>query len=317
MLKDRIRKQECVVNFKQECEEKREPHTIIFISNDRVLSEKTIEAFAQTIICNDQCGECLNCKKLLSKNHPDVMYFPTKNQLLVDDSNKISAESFVKPIFADKKVFVIYNFDKSTEEAQNKLLKIFEEPNENVYYLLSTTCIEKVLPTIRSRCFKIYLNNLQREDLESEISAKCDRDLVLELAKNNLGKAIELSTNKNLEEVFELAFSILKDMKTSKQVVIYASKVLAKKDSFDLLLSILVTLLEDILAKLCKKDELVLLKSRDEALTSVVKDYTVKSVCEIEKLIRKVNEERTYNVNLTNVVDNLLLGILEVKYLCK
>lgn len=306
-----------MINFKKECVEKKEPHTIIFISNDSMLSAKTIEAFAQTILCHDQCEDCLNCKKLLTKNHPDVMYFPTKSQLLVEDSNKISAESFVKPIFAEKKIFVIYDFDKSTAEAQNKLLKIFEEPNENVYYLLSTTCIEKVLPTIRSRCFKIYLNNLQREDLESEINAKCDRDLVLELGKNNLGKSIELSTNKNLDEMFELALSILRDMKSSKQVVVFASKILAKKDSFELLLSILVTLLEDILAKICKKDELVVLKSREEALTSVVKDYTVKSVCEIEKLIRKVNEERTYNVNLTNVVDNLLLGILEVKYLCK
>ena len=125
------------------------------------------------------------------------MYFPTKNQLLVEDSNKISSESFVRPIFAEKKVFIIKDFDKSTPEAQNKLLKIFEEPMENVYYLLSTTNIEKVLPTIRSRCFKINLPLLKKEQIAGEIIAACDKELVLELGKGNLGKTIsELFTVK-------------------------------------------------------------------------------------------------------------------------
>ena len=281
------------------------------------MSEKMMKTFAQAILCEDLCDECLNCKKLLSDNHPDVMYFPTKNQLLVEDSNKISSESFIRPIFADKKVFVIKDFDKSTAEAQNKLLKIFEEPNENVYYLLSTTNREKVLPTIRSRCFKISLPILEKAQIEKEIIASCDKELVLELGKGNLGKTIELSRKRDLEEIFGIAKSIFCEMKNSKQVVVYANKILAKKESFDLIVEMVCQILEDLLAKICKKEELIVLKSQTNFFELIVNDFSVKSVCEIEKLIRKLQEERFFNVNLPAIVDNLLLGILEVKYLCK
>ena len=317
MIDKELKKHDTLLAFKKELKEKREPHTILFVSGDSLLSEKMMKTFAQAILCEDLCDECLNCKKLLSDNHPDVMYFPTKNQLLVEDSNKISSESFIRPIFADKKVFVIKDFDKSTAEAQNKLLKIFEEPNENVYYLLSTTNIEKVLPTIRSRCFKISLPILEKSQIEKEIIASCDKELVLELGKGNLGKTIELSRKRDLEEIFGIAKSIFCEMKNSKQVVIYANKILAKKESFDLIVEMVCQILEDLLAKICKKEELIVLKSQTNFFELIVNDFSVKSVCEIEKLIRKLQEERFFNVNLPAIVDNLLLGILEVKYLCK
>lgn len=317
MINEKLKKYDVLLNFKEELKNKREPHTILFVSGDAFLASKMMETFAQAILCENLCDECLNCKKHLSLNHPDVMYFPTKNQLLVEDSNKIASESFVRPIFADKKVFIIKDFDKSTAEAQNKLLKVFEEPMENVYYLLSTTNLEKILPTIRSRCFKISLPNLAKEDIEGEIIASCDRELVLELGKGNLGKTLELSRKKDLEEVFGVVKSIFKEMKNSKQVVVFANKVLAKKDSFDLIVEMICQILEDLLAKICKREELIVLKSQKVFFDSIVDDFSVKSVCEIEKLIRKLQEERFFNVNLPAIVDNLLLGILEVKYLCK
>lgn len=317
MVEEKIKNFEELKNFKKALLSKKEPHTLLFVTADSLLSQKTIQVFAQVILCKELCGQCANCKKFLSNNHPDVSYFPTKNQLLVEDSNKISAESFVKPIFADKKIFVIYDIDKSTEEAQNKLLKIFEEPNENVFYLISTSNMEKVLPTIRSRCFKIYLGKTLQKDIEGEINQKCDKQLVLELGRGNLGKTVVLSNMKDLNEIFEIAVSVLRDMKASKQVVVYANKILSKKDSFDLFIEILSVLLEDILAKLCKKEDLMILKSKKDVLSQIASDYSVKSVCEIEKLLNKVVVERNFNVVLNTIVDNLLLGILEVKYLCK
>lgn len=317
MIEKELIGSEVLKNFAKELKAKKEPHTILFVSSDSLLSSKMMDVFAQAILCHELCNECLNCKKILSSNHPDVMYFPSKNQLLVEDSNKITNESFVRPIFADKKVFIIRDFDKSTDEAQNKLLKVFEEPMENVYYLLSTTNIEKILPTIRSRCFKIDLPKLTKKQIENEILASCDKPLVLELGKGNLGKTLELSRQKDLEEIFALAKSIFKEMKNSKQVVVYANKILSKKENFDLIIEFMSLILEDLLAKLCKKEELITLQTQMNFINDIASDYTVKSICEIEKLIRKIQEERVFNVNLPGIVDNLLLGILEVKYLCK
>ena len=70
----------------------------------------------------------------------DIKVYPKNNEkLLVADSNEIVAESFIKAVNLPYKVFIINNVDASTEEAQNKLLKILEEPPENVYFLLGAT----------------------------------------------------------------------------------------------------------------------------------------------------------------------------------
>lgn len=44
------------------------------------------------------------------------------------------------------------DIEEATEEALNALLKNLEEPQENIYFILTATSIKKVLPTIISRC---------------------------------------------------------------------------------------------------------------------------------------------------------------------
>jgi len=54
----------------------------------------------------------------------------------------------------DKKIFIIStNF--FTREAQNSLLKTFEEPTENTHFFIITPNTESLLPTLRSRLFFI------------------------------------------------------------------------------------------------------------------------------------------------------------------
>ncbi|MDR1300669.1 MAG: hypothetical protein LBK50_03085 [Candidatus Nomurabacteria bacterium] len=49
-------------------------------------------------------------------------------------------------------------------EAQNAFLKIFEEPNENIYLILLTTKAQKLLPTIRSRASLVSVKSTQSLD---------------------------------------------------------------------------------------------------------------------------------------------------------
>ncbi len=96
----------------------------------------------------------------------DIKMYPKNNaKLLVADANEIVSESFIKPVNLPYKIFLINNFDVSTEEAQNKLLKILEEPPKNVYFILSVKNEGKVLPTIKSRCDKIKILPLSQEEI--------------------------------------------------------------------------------------------------------------------------------------------------------
>lgn len=296
----------------------KQAHSYLIISNDSFTAKEFTRLIANALLCSDLCGKCENCIKL-GKDHPDVKYFPKKNQLLVEDSNYIVDESFVKPIFADSKIFIIDDFDKSTSEAQNKLLKVLEEPNSNMYYLLSTSNAQNVLPTIKSRCFKIEIGAFSRDIIEKELT-EFDRDtkeIALALGNGYLGRTIELSKKKNLGDIFMLATNIICKMKSSKEVLVYSKKIMDNKDDILFIFEILSMILEDLIAIKTKQKDVVRLKYIESELNQVADEYSMKCITEIEKLIRNDVKEMKFFTNTTLIVDNFLMNMLEVKYLCR
>lgn len=296
----------------------KQAHTYLFSSPDKVTAKEMARLVANALLCEDLCGECENCVKF-NLEHPDVKYFPKKKDLLVEDSNYIVDESFVKPIFADKKIFVIDDFDSSTPAAQNKLLKVLEEPNENMYYLLSTSNLEGVLPTIRSRCFKVEIGNFDKKEIESCLVGVFGdlRQIAIAVGDGYLGKTIELSKKLNIEQVFQLAVDVLCKLKASKEVLIYSKKLLENRDDLPLIFEIISLVLEDMIALKTKKKELIKFEFIENKIKEVLDDYSIKAIVEIEKLLTSVMREIKFNTNLTVVVDNFLMNLLEVKYLCK
>lgn len=81
----------------------------------------------------------------------------------IDESRKISELHSTKP-FEEKKFFILV-FDFITLEAQNSLLKLFEEPNPDNHFFILVPSHEIFLPTLRSR---LFLLDLGREALEEE-----------------------------------------------------------------------------------------------------------------------------------------------------
>ena len=51
--------------------------------------------------------------------------------------------------------------------AANSLLKFLEEPESNIYAFLITTNINKILPTIKSRCQVLSIQNIKVLDIKS------------------------------------------------------------------------------------------------------------------------------------------------------
>lgn len=285
---------------------------ILLQSQDTFYASEFAKILAMLILDKSACRNCENCQKVLASSHPDVKKYPLKDKLLVSDSEEIVSESFVKPIFADKKIFIIENIDSSTDSAQNKLLKTLEEPSKNVYLILTCKSIDMVLPTIRSRCNKIGLSSLDKND----ISGFVNDSLALSLCEGMIGKAVELSKKDNLEEIFENALSVVCKMKNSKEVLFYANKILDKKGDAKLALEIIALALEDLMKIKSGQKNLVRLNNSSE-LEEVASEYSVRALCEISFLLDKLLKEKAYNTNFTLAVENFLLNILEVKYLCR
>ena len=302
-------------NILKEIKSGKPAHSYLFVSEDEFSAKELSRLTAQALLCSDLCGTCENCVKFKA-GHPDVKFFPTKDKLLVEESNFIASESFIKPIFADRKMFVIDDFDKSTEEAQNKLLKTLEEPNENMFYLLSTSNPDLVLPTIKSRCFKVVVGRFNEEEIKRALGGNFD-ELALVLGDGYLGKTLALSKKDDLSQVFDLAKSVVFDLKQSKEVIVYSKKIFEKKDDLELILEVLSIILEDLMFVKTQKFDMLKLKSLRKEMVSVADQYSMKCIAEIEKLIINVKKEIGAYVNPALVIDNFLMGFLEVKYLCR
>lgn len=75
--------------------------------------------------------------------------------------------SFVSLSLKEKTAIVLKNIENSTNEALNAFLKNLEEPQKNLFFLLTSSSIHKVLPTIISRCQIIYTSQ-KRELVKNE-----------------------------------------------------------------------------------------------------------------------------------------------------
>ena len=121
----------------------------------------------------------------ISKNiHPDFYLLESDaEQLVVDDIAKVEAWVFNQPFEAERKILVIPSADKMNPIAQNKLLKILEEPPDYLFFFLLTSNKALLLPTVESRCietnFEILSDDIVAKSLEGRFKDEGIRNIAL------------------------------------------------------------------------------------------------------------------------------------------
>lgn len=98
------------------------------------------------------CGECSSCKSIERSNSIDVTEIDAASHNGVDHARELVELSHLAPSQVRYKIFIIDECHCLTSAAQNALLKLIEEPPARTVFILCTTELHKVLPTIASRC---------------------------------------------------------------------------------------------------------------------------------------------------------------------
>ena len=89
---------------------------------------------------------------IMGESFSDVKIYPAEGKKpSVSDADDILADSVLRPLEGDKKLYIFTDFDQAMPVVQNKLLKLLEDPPQGVYLLLGATSLAPVLPTILSR----------------------------------------------------------------------------------------------------------------------------------------------------------------------
>jgi len=120
------------------------------------------------------CGRCGPCRKVFANIHPDVVTIddPEKKTVSVELIRQLQADAYVRPNEGIKKVYLIPRAMDMTDNAQNALLKLIEEPPSYAVFLLLTNNAEKLLPTVRSRAVELRLEPVPRTEALTWLQGK-------------------------------------------------------------------------------------------------------------------------------------------------
>lgn len=149
-----------------------------------------------------------------TRGNPDF-YHETFDTFGVDEARALKEMQQKKPFEeGGKKVFIL-SFNFITREAQNSLLKVFEEPTAGTHFFLLVPSAEIFLPTVRSRVViisqknSINEKNFAKEFLSSSPKARLEilAEIIEEKDKaraisflNNLEASLAKICNKNLDK---------------------------------------------------------------------------------------------------------------------
>lgn len=117
------------------------------------------------------CGKCPSCLAVANGSHPDVVEIDAASNNGVDEVRELIDKVKYSPVEGKYKVYIIDEVHMMTPGAFNALLKTLEEPPAHVIFVLATTEVHKVLPTIISRCQRFDFGRVSNQDLKQRITA--------------------------------------------------------------------------------------------------------------------------------------------------
>ena len=116
------------------------------------------------------CGACEECARARRGLHPDLSVIAAEgDQIRIEQVDALVADLALRPFSAARRVWVIPECERLNDAAANKLLKSLEEPPAHVHFLLVSDRIERVKPTIVSRCQVIDLAPISEADVAEHL----------------------------------------------------------------------------------------------------------------------------------------------------
>ncbi|MDR3229229.1 MAG: DNA polymerase III subunit gamma/tau [Puniceicoccales bacterium] len=155
---DEIVGQEHIVRtLKNAIETNRIGHAYLFVGPRGTGKTTTARIFAKALNCTD--GPKVSppsddpvCNAIVAGSCLDVVEIDAATNRSIEDAKLIREACQYAPAECKFKIFIIDEIHQLSKDAFNALLKTLEEPPEHIKFIFATTEVEKLLPTIISRC---------------------------------------------------------------------------------------------------------------------------------------------------------------------
>jgi len=144
----------------------------------------------------EPCNKCSSCLEIMEGRSMDLIEIDAASHRGIDEIRELKDGIRFVPTKSKYKVFIIDESHQLTKEAVNALLKTLEEPPAHAIFVLATTEIHKMIPTIISRCQRFDFRKLtlpeiikRLEIISQKEKAKIEK-AALELIALNSGGSI-------------------------------------------------------------------------------------------------------------------------------
>ncbi len=132
-------------------------HAYLFTGPRGTGKTSTARLLAKTLNClhpqnGEPCNECQQCREITAGNSFNVIEIDAASNRGIDSIRELREKVMVPPSMGKYKVYILDEAHMLTTEAFNALLKTLEEPPPHAIFVMATTDVHKMLPTVISRC---------------------------------------------------------------------------------------------------------------------------------------------------------------------
>lgn len=167
--------------LKAQVAENRFTHAYLFTGSRGTGKTSSAKILSKAVNClhpvnGDPCNECENCVGIDNGEILDVVEIDAASNRGVDDIRNLREQIEYTPSKAKFRVYIIDEVHMLTKEAFNALLKTLEEPPAHAIFILATTEVWAIPPTILSRCQRYDFNRISVDVITARIKYICEKE---------------------------------------------------------------------------------------------------------------------------------------------
>lgn len=300
-------------------------NSYIFEGADGIGKKTTADIFAAALLCeggsSSPCGKCSACVKCASHNHPDIIYISKKKDkatIGIDDVREQVMENvYVKPLLAERKIFIIADGGLLTPGAQNGLLKILEEPPAYAVFITMVPKAGMLLDTVLSRSVRFTFLPLEQDEVYRYFRERIggeDEQLrfAARFSQGIIGRGLMLLEDESFMELYKKTVNHTELLLSQgKSIGDFERYLLENKEKLDFVIDFMLIFLRDCILSSLKMEQQILCRDKLYEIKNIAASLSKKALVGAADSVLRYQKRMAQNANTSAAALELLLSIRE------